>query len=135
MNGVDILLDTNVIIGLLKSYPPAVTLVRDRRLDLAQCAYSSITRMELLGYPDITEAEQREITDMLGKLTRYGVTLAVEDAAINLRRQRRIKLPDAIIAATAEVFDLELLTLDENLAKVVAPIPREEDGSADQIKD
>ena len=40
----------------------------------------------------------------------------VEDAAITLRRTRRLKLPDAIVAATARVHGLELLTLDDVLA-------------------
>lgn len=121
MNGsVKFLLDTNVIIGLLKANPAAVALVRDRGLSLAQCAYSSITRMELLGFPEITRTEQQTISDLLTRLTRCPVTLAVEDAAITLRCKRRFKLPDAIIVATAKTFNLELLTLDKDLAKAQA---------------
>lgn len=134
MNGVKYLLDTNVIIGLLKSYPPAVKLVQDHGLSLDQCAYSSITRMELLGFPSITETEQQEITDLLEKLTRCSVTLAVENTAIDLRHKRQIKLPDAIIAATAKVFNLELLTLDEDLVKAMKYLPQA-GRSYNQIKD
>jgi predicted nucleic acid-binding protein len=36
-----------------------------------------------------------------------------------LRRQRRIKLPDALIAATAQHEGLELLTLDAGLQSVM----------------
>lgn len=117
MNGAKFLLDTNVIIGLIKANPAAGALLQERGLDMAQCAYSSITRMELLGFPDITETEKQRITAMLGHMTRCPVTLAVEDAVIAFRQKRRIKLPDAIIAATAKTFHLQLLTLDEDLAK------------------
>lgn len=40
---------------------------------------------------------------------------AVESQTIALRRQRKIKLPDAIIAATAISRGLKLLTLDKTL--------------------
>jgi predicted nucleic acid-binding protein len=124
MNGsVKVLLDTNVIIGLLKANPAAVALLRDHGLSLTQCAYSSITRMELLGFPGIIEAEQQTISDLLTRLMRCPVTLDVENAVITLRRNRRIKLPDAIIAATANVFNLNLLTLDKELAKMYASLP------------
>ena len=41
----------------------------------------------------------------------------IEDATIAFRQKYRTKLPDAIIAATAECHQLELLTLDATLAK------------------
>lgn len=117
MNGARFLLDTNVIIGLLKANPAVLELVQTHDLSLAKCAYSSITRMELLGFPSITSVEQQTIADLLRQLTHCSVTLAVENAVIDLRRKRRIKLPDAIIAATAKAFDLELLTLDTDLTR------------------
>jgi hypothetical protein len=43
------LLDTNFIIGMLKDDPAIAELVRERGMVLVECAYSSITRMELLG--------------------------------------------------------------------------------------
>lgn len=54
MSGAKLLLDTNIVIGLLKGYDPAVQLVSATGLHLAQAAVSQITRMELLGYPGIT---------------------------------------------------------------------------------
>lgn len=65
-------------------------------------------------------AEQQTINDLLTGLTRCPVTVDVENAVISLRCKRRIKLPDAIIAATANVFNLHLLTLDKELAKIHA---------------
>ena len=42
-----------------------------------------------------------------------------KDVAIAVRRTRKVKLPDAIIAATAIHLQLELLTLDVGLQSVV----------------
>ena len=57
--------------------------------------------MELLGYPNITNEEERVITDRLSKVTYLPITIEVEDLAISLRRSRRVKLPDALVASTA----------------------------------
>lgn len=46
------------------------------------------------------------------------VTRAVEDIAIDLRQARKVKLPDAVIAATAICAGLSLLTLDNHLQSV-----------------
>ena len=50
MNGIDYLLDTNVILGLLKSSPDTLAQIEDRRIGVQQCAYSAISRMELLTF-------------------------------------------------------------------------------------
>ena len=49
MTGIEFLLDTNMVIGLLKGYGPAVTLAEQSGLVLEKAAVSQITRMELLG--------------------------------------------------------------------------------------
>ena len=43
------------------------------------------------------------------------ISFDVEEAAIAMRRTRRVKLPDALIASTALCHGLELLTLDAGL--------------------
>lgn len=117
MNGDGFLLDTNVVLGLLKARPEALTLFeRAGRPQPSRCAVSVITRMELLGFPGITADEEAVITGFLDCVARLPITEPVEDAAITLRRTRRLKLPDAIVAATARVHGLELLTLDDVLA-------------------
>jgi predicted nucleic acid-binding protein len=46
-----------------------------------------------------------------------GVKFLLDTNIIAFRQKYRTKLPDAIIAATAECHQLELLTLDATLAK------------------
>jgi hypothetical protein len=115
------LLDTNYILGLLKSSPRVQEDAVSRGLLIEQCAYSVITRIELLGFPGISEGESRLINQKLQQLTFLPLAEFVEKRTIRLRQTRRIKLPDAIIAATALEHGLELLTFDQKLAAVVPP--------------
>ena len=78
--------------------------------------------MELLGYPNITSDEERLISDRLSKFTYLSISTEVEDLAIALRRTRKLKLPDALIAATAIHDTLELLTLDQALLAIAKTI-------------
>lgn len=120
MNGIDYLLDTNFILGLLKAAPETLALVGQRPIDARQCAYSAITRMELLGFPGLTSSEEVLIQSKLGQLIHSPITPAVEDEVIRLRRAHTIKLPDAIIAASALTLGAELLTHDQKLQAVMA---------------
>jgi len=76
--------------------------------------------MELLGFPGITSAEELLIRQKLARLTHLAITASVEDIAIRLRRIRKVKLPDAIIAATALSVGAELITFDRQLQGVFA---------------
>lgn len=116
MSGVRVLLDTNFIIGLLKGNIQVVSMLQDRSINLDQCAYSFITRIELLSYPTITDAEIQAITSVLNAMEYLSMTQTIEDLTITIRRQYKLKTPDAIIAATVKVMKLELLTLDRQLA-------------------
>lgn len=114
MNGLSYLLDTNIIIGLLRGNPDAIA--RLAGIDSPSCAYSAITRMELLSFPDLTDVEAAFIRQLLEPMTYLAVSQAIEDRTIEFRQFHRVKLPDAIIAATAQTHDLQLLTLDNKLA-------------------
>ena len=115
MNGNSFLLDTNVIIGLLKQAPAAMALLDQQTVGTNQSGYSAITRMELLSYPQLQPIEKETIEQLLNLLTYYPITRAEEDIAISLRSEQRLKLPDAIILATAKHHQLTLLTLDQKL--------------------
>ena len=67
------------------------------------------------GFPGITRDEESLIRQRLERLRYLPLTRAVEDVVISLRQTRKIKLPDAVIAATALCAGIELLTLDKHL--------------------
>ena len=76
--------------------------------------------MELLGFHGITTTEESLIQDKLARLMCLPITPSVEDLAIRLRRTRRMKLPDAIVAASALETGAKLLTFDRQLRSIVA---------------
>ena len=119
MNGIKYLIDTNIIIGLLKGNSTVVDKLLGTSLQI--CAYSAITRMEILGFPGITETEKQAISTALNRMTHINIDQAVEDATITFKQQHHVKLPDAIIAATAITHQIELMTLDKKLAKKLQP--------------
>ena len=115
MSGVKYLRDTNFILGMLKSVPEVIATLSERDLKARQCAFSAVTRMELLGFSGITPHEEALIASRLELLAYLPIDRMVEDRPIELRRWRRVKLPDAIIAATALCHGLGLLSLDAAL--------------------
>ena len=79
---------------------------------------SVITEIELLSYPAIPPEDEDLIRDFLATVTLVDLPPAIRTAAIQLRRQHRLKLPDAVIAGTAIAMNAELLTNDARLTRV-----------------
>lgn len=116
MSGPSFLLDTNFIIGLTKAHEPVLEQVAQKQVDVSDCAYSFITRIELLSFGSLGSEEERIIETLLDAMTYVPMTTAIENRTILIRRQLGLKLPDAIIGATALELGVSLLTLDQKLA-------------------
>ena len=65
-----------------------------------------ITEIEVLGFSDIPEA----IIELVEGATIFQLDQRVVKQTIAIRKKQKIKLPDAIIAATAIVHGLTLIT-------------------------
>jgi predicted nucleic acid-binding protein len=76
----------------------------------------------LLAYPDLTPSEEIHIKAFLQDITIVDLNSTVKSHAINLRRRYRLKLPDALIGATALALDATLLTNGQRLV-ALAEIP------------
>lgn len=114
MNGDDILLDTNAVIYFLEGRPRLAEIV----LLAGTIAYSVITEIELLSATHLTDPDTSAIRGFLSQCRRVKLTAPVVERAIEIRRQTRLKTPDAIIAASAMVSDLTLITADTGFSKV-----------------
>ncbi len=79
---------------------------------------SIITEIELLSYPNLSQTEEQQVRNFLAQLLIVGIDDSIKDMAIALRKQHRLKLPDAIIAATAQSLDALLLTSDLKLSNI-----------------
>lgn len=122
MSGIKFLLDTNIIIGLIKGNETALELLNNYGANVQISSYSFITRIELLSYPNIEDQEVTSIKAMLKTMQYLPITTGIEDMTIEIRRQYSLKIPDAIIAATAKIHNLILITLDKQLANRIADI-------------
>ena len=79
---------------------------------------SRITRMELLAKPEYKtdKAAERAALNFIDGITVVPITGETEDSAITIRRENvAVKLPDAIIAATALVLGVTLASCDSRL--------------------
>jgi len=119
----NLLFDTNTIIDFLKLKNPPfdlITLLQDY-----DCYTSVIVKLELLRYPDITPVEENAIIDLLQFFTIIPLTEDIENETILLSRTEdienetillsratKLRLPDAIIGATAILYNAEIVTQD-----------------------
>lgn len=79
---------------------------------------SIITEIELLSFSGLSEEEKQRVRNLLHVLDRVPLSDTVRDQTILLRRRNRLKLPDAIIAASALTQQAILLTNDQSFASV-----------------
>ncbi|NJO18031.1 MAG: type II toxin-antitoxin system VapC family toxin [Thioploca sp.] len=105
------ILDTNIIIYLQSG------LLVDP-LPKGYYAVSVITEMELLSFSPLSPEQEYWLTQFFKDISIIPCHDQVKLQTITLRRQYRLKLPDAIIAATAITTDALLLTNDSQLHKI-----------------
>ena len=115
MTGKRYLLDTNAVIQLLVGNPSLRKMVENSDF----LAISVISKLEFLSYPDLTEDEKIAFYELLEDLTVFDLTAsdaALIQETVAMRIDCGLKLPDAVIAATALVNDCEVITNDAHLA-------------------
>lgn len=110
MNGIDFLADTNFLIYLLEGRAEA-----DLFADFS-FAVSFVTEIELLGRKGISESEKQVIQTLLDTCFIIDLHPAIKQKAITLKQSHKIKLPDALVAATSYYSGLPLLTADRGFS-------------------
>jgi len=114
------LIDTDALIHALSGNAQASILSRIDDAIADQARYSVVTRMELLGWNGHTADSRRETEALLAQLMEITLTPAIVALVIDLRSSITIKLPDAIIAASALAEDLPLMTCNTGDFKRIA---------------
>lgn len=117
-----VFLDTNAIVALLQGSP-----------SLLACAESAewvgtsiVNELEFLSFAGLGDADRQLFQEFLSRVEVVGLThddreILTEVTALRARRQ--LKLPDAIVMASAKVHRAVLLTRDEQLARAAAADP------------
>lgn len=103
------LLDTNVLVYHVAGEPAASKFLEET---IARQSFrlSILSVIEFLGWHGHTEEDFAECKELIELATIFPVSKEVADKAIELRRSKRIKLADAVIASTALVNNLKLVT-------------------------
>lgn len=104
-----ILLDTNILVYHVSGDPMATKLV-DKSVANGCFCVSILSVIEFLGWQGHSNEKFAECRELVGLAKVFPVSAEVADKAVELRRLKKIKLADAIIAATALVNSLSLVT-------------------------
>jgi len=111
MSGNNYLLDTNILVYALKGIPSVIPYFEEN------CFISVITEIEIIGVEGLSRKELYIRQAAVGSCSIIPLTNTIKVEAIRLKQESKVKLPDAIIAATAAVEGYTLVTADKGFKK------------------
>lgn len=119
MNGRRYLLDTNAIVQLLAGNPEVAELVRSADF----LATSVICEFEFLSFPRLEEADAALYAAFAARVRTFPVPAGDPEftrrvVAFRNAADKKLKMPDAIVAATATVNGCAVLTADDHFRGV-----------------
>jgi len=101
--GEKFLIDTNILIDFQNGIIPSKELGQIKKIIDDNFIISFITYIEFLGYSNAPES----LEEFVSLANVIEINKGIIDQTILIRKAYRIKLPDAIIAATATVYDFK----------------------------
>jgi hypothetical protein len=110
-------LDTNAVISLFAGNMDIAELVAGSEWS----GFSIITKLEFLAYSKITAEEEKIFHQFCKKMNIENLDNQNENlvhACIRIRREKQLKLPDAIIAAQSLINRAQLITSDPAFGRV-----------------
>lgn len=100
------ILDSNIIIYSARPEYPGLR----QWIEMNAPAVSAVSVVEVLGYHQITTSDKNHFEQFFAAAEVLLLDNAVIDRAVTIRQLRKMPLGDALIAATALVFQRQLLT-------------------------
>lgn len=113
MNGNSVFIDTNIVLYLISGDNTVANFLNDKTVYL-----SFITELELFGFKELNDDEKNSINSFLADTTIIDINSSIKNLVIELRKSSKIKLPDAIIAASAQFLNMPLMTADAQISKL-----------------
>jgi predicted nucleic acid-binding protein len=113
--GARYLIDTNVFSKYLNNLLPEST---SDLLDKIEYEISIISRIELLSWRGITEVYLSQLNTIFDNSLIYPLDEEIVLKTIEIRKKYKLKLPDAVIAATAISNKLILISSDLEFEKI-----------------
>lgn len=113
MSGIRVVADTNLLIYVLDGNSKVANY-----LDGKEVVVSFITELEILGKYGLSQQDKKEIRKILESCLIVDINQEIKNIVIDLTQGQKIKLPDAIIAATAIYMALPLLSADKSFRRI-----------------
>ncbi|HLD20668.1 MAG TPA: PIN domain-containing protein [Patescibacteria group bacterium] len=113
-----IVLDTNVVILYINDDATIVSWINRQRAMGESFSVSTITVVELLGFPKIIPQEVLMIELWLKRVLVVDVDLSVAREAARIRRELKLTMSDSVIAATAVLLKSPVATRDVVFKKI-----------------
>ncbi len=112
--GIKYLWDSNIAIYYLQQqFPVKAEILVDNLVKESPVAISAITEIELLCWKAATDDDLKVLNDFISDCFVFELEQTIKLKTAEIRKIYNIKLPDAIIAATAIVYELVLITRNE----------------------
>lgn len=108
------LVDSNILIFAAKPEYPELK----EMLEQNDIAVSELTRLEVLGFPNLTQEAEDFFQAIFSIVTVLPISDNVINRAIEIRQQYNIKPADSIIAATTQLYCDELITHDNGFNRI-----------------
>ena len=100
------MLDSNLIIYAARPEYPGLR----RQIEAQSPPVSAISLVEVLGYHRLSDEDRIHFEAFFGASTVLPLSDAVVTRAVSLRQSRKTSLGDSLVAATALVYRLKLMT-------------------------
>ncbi len=106
-------IDTNILLYVLGGDASVHELLKGRDV-----VASAMVRMEAMVYHGKDNGHLAQVQRFLERCHLEEIHRSIQDLAVDIRKRYRLKLPDAVIAATAIHLGIPLITADKTFAKL-----------------
>ena len=108
-----IIIDTNIIIRLFSGNKNCQDIIHKKLILI-----SFITEIELLSWPTAAPGDEITLISFLHDCFITNITDDIKKTTIEIRKKYKLKIPDAIIAATAITKNLTLFSSDDVFKRI-----------------
>ena len=113
MSGKEILVDTNIILYLLRGSDTLEQYLQGKDIFI-----SFITELELIYSKNASIKEEQKVNEFLSDCSIISLNNRIKEKYIQIRKNHGLKLADAVIAATAITVGIPLITADKQFKTV-----------------